>query len=92
MTNLPMFRTVGAPSLAVRERARHERVLAPRPGVRQDDQAAGVVLHKVLQPRRAALHQPRRGPRLLSMQQVHLRGQCSLASALCLLAPAFLTQ
>ncbi len=67
----------GAPSLAVRERARHERVLAPRPGVRQNDQAAGVVLHKVLQPRRAALHQPRRAPGLLNTQQVYLRGSAN---------------
>lgn len=70
----------GAPLLAVRERARHQRVLAPRPGVRQDDQAAGMVLYKVLQPRRAALHQARRAPRLLSMQQVHLRRQCNCIS------------
>ena len=62
------------PALAARQRARHQHILAPRAAaVGQDDQAAGVVLHKVLQPRRAALHEAGRGARPAGVHQVNLR-------------------
>ena len=62
-----------SPALAVRQRAGHDHILTPRAAIGQDDQAAGVVLKEVLQPRRAALHQARRRARLAGVHQVNLR-------------------